>query len=73
MTKISELPEEIRKFVRKLIRAHCRKNEVYKKGQEYGVGLEQTEETVEKLIDEKKLFIGTDGDKENPTFWIEPR
>ncbi len=73
MTNISELPEEVRKFVRKLIRAHCAKNKVYTKGHEHGVGPEQAEETVEKLLDERKLVIETNGDEENPTFKIIPR
>lgn len=73
MTNISDLPEEIRRFVRKIIRAHCKKNQVYVKGHVNGVGPEQTEETIERLLDEKKLVIETNGDEQDPTFRIIPR
>jgi hypothetical protein len=73
MTDIKDLPDNVRKFIRRIIRAHCRKNQIYQKAHEHGVGIEQTEETVEKLLDDKKLFIETNDDSENPKFWIKPR
>ena len=70
MTNISELPEQFRKFVRRLVRIYCRKNQLYKQAHIQGMGIEETEEAVEKELDNKTLFIQDDGDEENPTFWI---
>ena len=73
MPNIADLPEEVRKFVRKLIRVHCQKNQIYQKANEHGIGIEQTEETIEKLLDDKKLIIETNDNPKDLLFWIKPK
>ena len=72
MTNIANMPEEVRKFVRKLIKVHCKKNKIYSQANKHGIGLEETEETIERLLDTNELIIETDDDDVNPSFRIIP-
>lgn len=72
MIKISDMPDGLRRFIRRLIKVHCKKNDVYKEANKHGIGLEQTEETVEKLLDNRDLTIESDNNKDNPGFTIKP-
>ena len=66
------MPDEVRNLIRKIIRVHCKKNRIYTEANKHGIGLEQTEEVIEKMLDDKSLVIETNEDKDNPSFRIVP-
>ena len=72
MIKIADMPDEVRNLIRKIIRVHCKKNRIYTEANKHGIGLEQTEEVIEKMLDDKSLVIETNEDKDNPSFRIVP-
>ena len=56
-TKIRDLPDTQRKIIRSLIRAHCEVNNIYAETHQKGIGLEETEEAIEHLLDKGLLRI----------------
>jgi len=60
---ISELPNDTRKFMRALIREICINNNVYAQAHLSGIGLDETEEAFEALLNRGELKIMHDKDK----------
>jgi len=61
---ISKLPEKTRKFMRALIREICINNELYSQAHKHGIGLEETEEAFESLLNtgDLKIFYNEEND-----------
>ena len=69
--KIKDLPEPERKTMRAIIRGYCTLNKLYAKAHQKGIGPEQTEETMERLIDSGHLEIVFDNVEQK--YHIRPR
>jgi len=66
--KIQDLPDEERRFMRMIIREYCTVNKLYAKAHKLGIGLEATEEAIERLVNAEKLYIVYD--EEDKKYYI---
>lgn len=55
--RISQLEKEAQQIMRIIIKEYCKTNSIYYEANKKGLGLEQTEEIVENLIDEGELKV----------------
>jgi len=60
--KVEDLAPEARKFVRNLIRTFCKERNIYPEANKAGIGLEETEECIEELLNRGELKFFYDSD-----------
>jgi len=53
--KVRDLSSEARGYIRSLIREFCLKHKIYKSANEEGIGLDETEECLEELLNRGEI------------------